>query len=178
MGEVVEMFRYEKRDYLSFGFWGKETVVWEIWEREIFFLEVSVFQSIGSIGLLVLHFFFFFFFGFIVLSVCFFYLFILNVVLTLLRFFNIYIYIYKCCADVENCGSFKGFGFIYIYRLIIGPCKARVLFIYLFENIWKKTMSLRGIFFFLHSCSFEKYLANIFFKFNLDFLLYLIYFNN
>jgi len=20
------------------------------------------------------------------------------------------------CADVENCGSFKGFGFIYIYR--------------------------------------------------------------
>ena len=27
LGEVVEMFRYEKRDYLSFGFWGKETVV-------------------------------------------------------------------------------------------------------------------------------------------------------
>ena len=26
----------------------------------------------------------------------------------------LYIYIDKCCADVENCGNFKGFGFIYI----------------------------------------------------------------
>ena len=37
-------------------------------------------------------------------------------VLLLLLFF-------KYCADVENCGSFKSFGFIYI--LVIGPCVAR-----------------------------------------------------
>ena len=33
---------------------------------------------------------------------------------------SIYIYkmiiLFKYCADVENCGSFRGFGFIYIYR--------------------------------------------------------------
>ena len=25
---------------------------------------------------------------------------------------------FKYCVDVENCGSFKSFGFIYIYRLL------------------------------------------------------------
>ena len=42
--------------------------------------------------------------------------------LSLSFFSKLYIYIYimiilfKYCADVENCGSFRGFGFIYIYR--------------------------------------------------------------
>ena len=30
---------------------------------------------------------------------------------------NKMIILFKYCADVENCESFKGFGFIYIYRL-------------------------------------------------------------
>ena len=31
--------------------------------------------------------------------------------------------LFKYCADVENCESFKGFGFIYI--LVANPCDAR-----------------------------------------------------
>ena len=37
---------------------------------------------------------------------------------------KIFIIIYLCTADVENCGSLKNFGFIYIYiyRLNANPC--------------------------------------------------------
>ena len=28
------------------------------------------------------------------------------------------IILFKYCADVENCGSFRGFGYIYIYIYI------------------------------------------------------------
>ena len=31
----------------------------------------------------------------------------------------VYLFIYLSNADVENCGEVKGFGFIYIYRLVI-----------------------------------------------------------
>ena len=37
-----------------------------------------------------------------------------NKILFLILFF---IFKILCCADVENCGISKGFGFIYIYRL-------------------------------------------------------------
>ena len=29
------------------------------------------------------------------------------------------IILFKYCANVKNCGSFRGFGFIYIYKMII-----------------------------------------------------------
>ena len=31
--------------------------------------------------------------------------------------------LFKYCADMENCESFKNFG--YIYRLVANPCDAR-----------------------------------------------------
>ena len=30
-------------------------------------------------------------------------------------YYYVFFFFFKCCADVENCGSFKSFGFIYIY---------------------------------------------------------------
>ena len=30
-----------------------------------------------------------------------------------------------CCADMENCGASRDFGYIYIYRLVANPCDAR-----------------------------------------------------
>ena len=33
------------------------------------------------------------------------------------------IILFKYCADVENCESFRGFGFIYM--LVLCPCDAR-----------------------------------------------------
>ena len=33
-------------------------------------------------------------------------------------FFGLCFFFFKYCADVENCGSFKSFGYIYIYIYI------------------------------------------------------------
>ena len=81
MGEVVEMVRYEKRDYLSFGFWvlaegdGSERDM----RKRDFFLRSIGFSEHREYRVISITFFFFF----------------------------------KCCADMENCGSFKSFGYIY-----------------------------------------------------------------
>ena len=52
--------------------------------------------------------------------------FFLNVVLGF-RVQLFLILFFKYCVDVENCGSLKSFGYIYIYRLVEGLCVARFL---------------------------------------------------
>ena len=32
----------------------------------------------------------------------------------------------KNISDLENCGSYRGFGYIYIYILVLYPCNTRL----------------------------------------------------
>ena len=50
-----------------------------------------------------------------------------------ITFFFFFFFFFKYCADVENCGSFRGFDFIYIYIYIDDNM---ICFNYYFQLKW------------------------------------------
>ena len=86
----------------------------------------------GSAFFFFFAFMFFFYFGFYwVLKKVFFFSFF---------FFLVLEFFFKYCADVENCGSFKSFDYIYIYIYILTsrqPVRCMEKFNKMFKNLFR-----------------------------------------